>query len=122
MLGLDVFAVLVKADHVDMVVGPMFKLASSKISIVSVLGTLIKHPPYNGFRRILRQRLIAVLDNTDNPGFGCVDLCLGSFKRLCLGRCFAFWIVARTTLSTIRLLAMFRQGTIAQVGLEKSDY
>ena len=84
MLGLDVFAVLVKANHVDMVVGPMFKLASSKISTVSVSSTLIKHSPHNGFRRIRGQQLIAILDNTDYPGFGCVNLCLGSFKRLCL--------------------------------------
>ena len=90
MLGLDVFAILVKADHVDMVVRPMFKLASSKISTVSVSSTLIKHSPHNGFRRIRGQHIIAILDDTDYPGFGCVDLCLGSFKGLCLGRCFEY--------------------------------
>ncbi len=90
MLGLDVFFVLVKANYVDMVVGSMFKLASSKISTVSVSSTLIKDPPHNGFRRIRGQELITILDNTDYPGFGCVNLCLGSFKRLCLGRCFEY--------------------------------
>ena len=43
MHGPDVFALLVNADHVDMVVGPMFKLASSKISAVSMSSTLIGH-------------------------------------------------------------------------------
>ena len=55
MLGLDVFVVLVKANHVNMVVGPMSKLASSKISTVSVFGTLVKHSPHNDFRRIRGQ-------------------------------------------------------------------
>lgn len=65
MLGLDVFAVLIKADHVDVVIGPMFKLASSKISTVSVSSTLIKHSPHNRFHSIRGQHLIAILDNTD---------------------------------------------------------
>ena len=90
MLGLDIFAVLIKADHVDMVVRPMFKLASSKISTVSVSSTLTKHSPHDRFRRIRGQHLIAILDNTNYPGFGCVDMFLASFKRLCLGRCFEY--------------------------------
>jgi len=90
MLGLDVFTVLVKADHVDMVVSPMFKLASYKISTVSMSSTLMKHSPHNGFRCIRGQYLIAILDDTNYPGFGCVDLCLGSFEGLCLGRCFEY--------------------------------
>ena len=88
MLGLDVFAVLVKADYVDMVVGPMFKLASSKVSTVSVPSRRIKYSPHYSFRRIRGQHLIAILNNTDSPGFSCVDICLGSFKRLCLSRNF----------------------------------
>lgn len=90
MLGLDVFAVLIKADHVDMVVDPMLKFASSKVSTVSVSATLIRHSPHNGFCCVRGQHLIAILDNTDYPGFSCVDICLGSFKRLCLGRCFEY--------------------------------
>ncbi len=101
MLGLNVFAVLIKADHVDMVVGPVFKFASSKISTVSVSGTLIRHSPHNSFRRIRGQHLIAILDNTDYPGFSCVDICLGSFKHFMsrsllrvqtAGRPFELWL------------------------------
>lgn len=65
MLGLDVLAVLVEADHVDMVVVPMFKLASSKISTVSVSSRLIAHSPHNGIRRIRGQYHVAILDNSD---------------------------------------------------------
>lgn len=96
MLGLDVFVVLVKANHVDMVVRPMFKLASSKISTVSVSSTLIKHSPHNGLRCICGQQLIAILDNTDYPRFGCVN-CASDRSNVCVSvaalstnRCEAF--------------------------------
>lgn len=83
MLGLDVFAVLVKADHVDMVVGPMFKLASSKISTVPVSSTLLKHSPHNGSRRIRGQHLIIILDNTDYPGLAALT-CASDRLNVCV--------------------------------------
>ena len=45
------------------------------------------------------------------------NVCL-SFASSSTNRWQAFWIVVGTTLSTIRLLAMFRQGAILQIGLE----
>ena len=90
MLCLDVFAVFIEADHVDMVVGPMFKLASSKISTISASSIFIEYSPHDGFRCIRGQHHIAFLDNTDDPRFSCVDLCFGSFKCLCLSRYFEY--------------------------------
>lgn len=90
MRSLNVFAVPVHANHVDMVVVPMFKIASSKVSAVSMSCTLIEDSPHNGIRRIRGQEAIAILDNIDYPGFGCVDLCHGSSECLCFDRCFEY--------------------------------
>lgn len=90
MLGLNLFAILIEADHVNMVIGSMFKLASSKLRAMSVSGTLAEHSPHNSFRCIRRQHLITTLDNTDYPGFGGIDMLLSSLKCLCLCRCFKY--------------------------------
>ena len=90
MLGLNIFAILIKADHVDMVIGSIFKFASSKFRAMSISGTLAEHSPHNRFRRICRQHLITALDNTDYSGFGGIDMLLGSLKYLCLCRCFKY--------------------------------
>lgn len=61
----DVFAVLVQADHVNMVVGPMFKLALSEVRAMLLSSTHTKYSPHNRIRRIRRQHRVAILDNID---------------------------------------------------------
>lgn len=90
MLGLNVFAILIKADHVDMVIGSMFKLGLSKFRAMFVSSIFTEYSPHNRFRRIRRQYLITTLDNTDYPGFGGIDMLFGSLKSLCLCRCFEY--------------------------------
>lgn len=52
MLGTDVFTIFIIADHGDMVVGSMFKLASSDVSAITATRILIKDSPHNRSRRI----------------------------------------------------------------------
>lgn len=73
MLGFDVFAILIKADKVDVIIGPVFKLASCKISTVSVSSALCQGSPYS---------VITFLGQCGYSGFGCVDLFLASFEIL----------------------------------------
>ena len=65
MLSLNVLAILVKADHVNLVIGTMFKLASFKFRAMSVSDIAAEHSPHDRFGRIRRQNLITTLDHID---------------------------------------------------------
>ena len=84
MFGLHVFATLNLVDYVDIVIGSMLKLPSSKSRTISLSGILTEHSLHKRFCRIRRQYLIAILDNTDCSGFGGIDMLFGSSKLLCI--------------------------------------
>ena len=103
-------------------------LCSNSLRLRSVqhvsLAARIGYPPHNSFRRTFVQHLIAVLDHTIYPRFGCIEICLRSFKGLCFNRNFeckplgGLLNCSQNHLSISRLLAMFCPGNFTRPGVE----